>query len=89
MILPVSEADRLALPYSYVGTLITLNVQSSLNAVGFLAKIASKLADAGISLNAFSPVYHDHIFVRPEDADRTMVLLAELSGTSGKPNLTS
>jgi hypothetical protein len=78
VIVPTSDADRLQLPYTYVGTLITLNVHSNLNAVGFLAKIATKLANAGISLNAFSPFYHDHIFVRLEDADRTMELLAEL-----------
>jgi uncharacterized protein len=79
VIIPRSEADRLQLPYSYIGTQITLKVHSSLNAVGFLARIAARLASAGISLNAFSPVYHDHIFVRPEDADRAMKLLAELS----------
>jgi hypothetical protein len=79
VILPHSVADQLRLPYSYVGSLITLNVHSSLNAVGFLAKITAKLADHGLSLNAFSPVHHDHIFVRPEDADRAMNLLLELS----------
>jgi hypothetical protein len=47
--------------------------------VGFLAKITAKLASHGLSLNAFSPVFHDHIFVRPEDAERTMSLLLELS----------
>jgi hypothetical protein len=79
VILPQSDADQLGIPYSYVGTLITLNVHSSLNAVGFLAKITAKLAENGLSLNAFSPVYHDHIFVRPDDADRAMALLLELS----------
>jgi hypothetical protein len=79
VILPQVDADKLCLPYSYVGTLITLNVHSSLNAVGFLAKITAKLAGSGMSLNAFSPVYHDHIFVRPEDAERAMELLKELS----------
>jgi hypothetical protein len=79
VILPRAEADRLHLSYSYVGTLITLHVHSNLNAVGFLAKITAKLASHGLSLNAFSPVFHDHIFVRPEDAERTMSLLLELS----------
>ena len=79
VILPVAEADRLGLAYTYVGSLITLNVHSSLEAVGFLAKIAATLAAAGISLNAFSPCYHDHLFVRPQDAELAMKLLAELS----------
>jgi len=78
-IMPVADADGLQLSYSYVGTQITLNVHSNLNAVGFLAKISAKLAANGISLNAFSPYYHDHIFVRPEDAERAMELLSELS----------
>lgn len=79
VILPQSDADRLRLSYSYVGSLITLNVHSNLNAVGFLARITHKLGSSGISMNAFSPVHHDHIFVKPEDADRAMNLLLELS----------
>lgn len=79
VILPKSDADQLCLSYSYVGSLITLNVHSNLNAVGFLARITAKLGNSGISLNAFSPVHHDHIFVRPEDADRAINLLLELS----------
>ncbi len=79
VILEQEIADQLSLPYTYVGTLITLNVHSSLDAVGFLARITSKLAKAGISLNAFSPVYHDHIFVRPLEVERAMRLLRELS----------
>lgn len=78
VILPRADADELRLSYSYVGSLITLTVHSSLNAVGFLAKITAKLANNGISLNAFSPVHHDHIFVRPEEADEVMKLLLEL-----------
>ena len=79
VILDRAAADELGLSYSYAGTLITLNVHSSLDAIGFLARITTKLAAAGISVNAFSPVHHDHLFVRPEDADRAMVLLEELS----------
>jgi len=79
VILPRADADVHNLPYSYAGTLITLNVHSSLNAVGFLAKITAKLASHGLSLNAFSPVHHDHIFVKPDEADRAMSLLLELS----------
>src|SRR5579862_478059 len=59
VVLPVADADRLKLAHTYVGTHITLNVHSDLNAVGFLAAIAGRLASNGISLNAFSPYYHD------------------------------
>lgn len=78
-IIRLEDAERLRLPFSYAGTKITLNVTSSLEAVGFLAKITEKLARAEISVNAFSPIHHDHIFVTPKDADNAMVLLLELS----------
>ena len=79
IIMERAVADRLGLSYAYTGVLITLNVHSSLNAVGFLACVTSKLAEAGISVNAFSPIHHDHLFVSPEDAGRAMTLLEELS----------
>lgn len=79
VIYPLAEAENLGLPVSWVGTLITLNVNSSLDAVGFLAKITSQLAAANISVNAFSPVSHDHLFVKPGDADRTIEILRKMS----------
>jgi hypothetical protein len=51
--------------------LITLGVNSDLDAVGFLAKITEALAKEKISVNAFSAYHHDHLFVpfeRKEDA---------------------
>jgi len=51
--------------------LISLTVHSDLYAVGLLARITAALAQEGISVNAFSAYYHDHIFVpydRKDDA---------------------
>jgi hypothetical protein len=79
VIYPVTEADNLRFPVAWVGTLITLNVNSSLDAVGFLARITNQLASANISVNAFSPISHDHLFVKPEDADRTMEILHKMT----------
>ncbi len=43
--------------------MITLQVHSDLNAVGFLAALTQKLAEAKIPVNAVSAFHHDHIFV--------------------------
>lgn len=55
--------------------MITLTVHSDLNAVGFLATITRKLADAGISVNPVSAFYHDHLFVPREKQEQAMEIL--------------
>lgn len=62
--------------------MITLNVHSALDAIGFLAAVASLLATAEISVNAVSAYYHDHLFVPLERADDAMRLLGEGFGRS-------
>lgn len=57
---------------------ITLGVQSSLTAVGFLAVITSRLAHAGISVNPVSAFHHDHLFVPWEKKERALEVLNEL-----------
>jgi hypothetical protein len=47
--------------------MITLSVHSSLEAIGFLAVITTKLAENGISVNAISAYYHDHLFLQPSN----------------------
>jgi uncharacterized protein len=54
------EAESAGLPYQFPSRLITLAVHSSLEAVGLLAAITVRLAEAGISVNAVSAFYHDH-----------------------------
>lgn len=70
-----SEAERLGLPFQFPSRLITLTVHSSLDAVGFLAAITAQLAKAGISVNAVSAYYHDHLFVPEHRADEALRLL--------------
>ena len=43
------EAESLGLAYQFASRLITLTVHSSLEAVGFLAAITGRLAEAGIA----------------------------------------
>ncbi len=73
-----AEAERLGLHFTFPCRRITLLVHSSLADVGFLAKIATKLAECGIAVNCVSAYHHDHLFVRVEDADRALTLLREL-----------
>ena len=76
------EARRLNLRYQYPCRQITLTVNSSLNAVGFLAAITTALASCKISVNPVSAFYHDHLFVPTERADEALSILIELAAKS-------
>ena len=73
------EAESAGLPYQFASRLITLTIHSSLDAVGFLAAITTRLAEAGISVNAVSAFYHDHLFVSDDRADEALGLLQSMS----------
>jgi hypothetical protein len=77
MTLITKEANAQAFHRNYTNTwaFITLNIHSDLEAVGFLAKITTKLAETGISVNAVSAFYHDHLFVPWDKRMKTMELL--------------
>jgi hypothetical protein len=78
VLLPVADADRLRLPYSYVAAWITLTVESDLDAVGFLAAITQHLAAANISCNVVSAVHHDHLFVPFDQGAEAVRILRSL-----------
>jgi uncharacterized protein len=82
LIVRQEEAERLGLAYQFVSRLITLTVHSSLEAVGFLAAITARLAEAGISVNAVSAFYHDHLFVPHDRADEALARLQEMTRKS-------
>ena len=79
LILRRERADMAGLGYSSTFRMVTLSVHSSLEAVGFLAAIATKLAQHGISVNPVSAYYHDHLFVPASRAEEVMALLQEFS----------
>ncbi len=71
LVLRRAEAERLGVTFTFPCRMITLNVHSSLEAVGLLAALTAALAARGISVNAVSAYYHDHLFVpvaRAEEA---------------------
>ena len=68
-------ADLNGLPYEYVFRRISLMVHSSLDAVGFLARITEVLAAQGISVNAISAYYHDYLYIRSDQAENALKTL--------------
>ena len=74
-----AHALELGLTFEFVGALITLNVHSSLDAVGFIAMVSAALAKERIPCNVVSAYYHDHLFVPFDERHRAMQVLCALS----------
>lgn len=71
LVVEQGEADRRGLAYEQRMGWITLQVHSSLAAVGLTAAVSTALAGRGISANVVAGYHHDHLFVpyvRLEDA---------------------
>jgi Uncharacterized protein conserved in bacteria len=79
VILPEETARSLSLSYGFAAAWIIFMVHSSLEAVGFTAAFSAALAREMIGCNVVAAFYHDHIFVRYEDADRAMEALKRLT----------
>ena len=61
---------------------ITLNIHSSLEAVGLTAAVLQALASEAISANVVAGFYHDQIFVSQTSAERAMACLTLLSAAA-------
>lgn len=83
LIVTEDEAKGAGLAGSFRCRMITLNIHSSLEAVGFLAAITAELAAAGMGVNPVSAFYHDHLFVPAERAEEALAILRELAAESG------
>ena len=82
VILKKDIAEKNELAFDSTWGLITLSIHSNLEAVGFLAAITGHLAKAGISVNAVSAFYHDHLLVPYDRIDDAVSLLLALSESS-------
>jgi hypothetical protein len=83
LILTQQNAQVHSLDYNYPCRRIVLNVHSSLDAVGFLARITTHLASRHnerkpISVNPVSAYHHDHLFIPEDRANDAMERLYEL-----------
>ena len=82
LIVTEDAARAAGLAASFRCRMITLNIHSSLEAVGFLAAITARLAAAGMGVNPVSAFYHDHLFVPADRAEEAMELLRQLARDS-------
>lgn len=79
LVIPRETAKLAGIQYDGVFRLITLNVHSSLEAVGLTAAVAGELASRGISANVVAAYYHDHILVPTHQAEAAVSALKGLS----------
>lgn len=82
VILAEPQAIKAGLPIAESWRLITLSVHSDLQAVGFLAAITTALAGEGISVNAVSAYFHDHLLVPTAQAEAALACLHNLVARS-------
>jgi hypothetical protein len=83
MILLEAEAHSAKLEGEFPCRMISLEVHSSLAAVGLLAAIAARLAKSGIAANVVSAYYHDHLFVPADRGEEALEILNSLSAGDG------
>lgn len=83
-----AAAEAVGLPSVFSCRLITLEVHSALDAVGFLAAVTTRLAKHGIGVNPVAAFHHDHLFVPEEHAEAAMHALLDLAAEHAvKPGL--
>lgn len=79
LIVEQNRADACNLSYDAIFNKITLEIHSSLEAVGLTAAFSKALTAYGISANVIAGYYHDHIFVPKDKADLAIKALLELT----------
>jgi len=80
LILREEEARRTGLNTIFRCRMVTLDIHSSLDAVGFMAAITTRLAASGIGVNPVSAYFHDHLFAPADRAEEALALLEQLAG---------
>jgi hypothetical protein len=73
------EVVGTALKHSGPWAKISLEIHSSLTAVGLTATIATALAGAGISANLVAGYFHDHVFVPWQQREAALAILNHLA----------
>lgn len=79
LILDKSKADEQKLSYHQLFAWITLDVHTSLNAIGLTALISDALSRNKIPCNIVAAYTHDHLFVPEDLSEKTLRILNDLS----------
>jgi len=79
LVLTRESADEEGLAYEGTFRCISLQIHSSLEAVGLTAAVTGELASHGISANVIAGYHHDHIFVPSRQAESALRLLENMS----------
>lgn len=85
LILPRGAAEAAGLSHAFPCRMITLKVHSALEAVGFIAAVAARLAQIGMGANAVAAYHHDHIFVPEDRAEEALAALRALASGGLSP----
>ncbi|MEQ8298731.1 MAG: ACT domain-containing protein [Nitratireductor sp.] len=75
LVMPRRQALECGLEPVFACKMITLELHSALEAVGFLAALLPPLAAAGIGVNPVSAYFHDHLLVPADRAGEAMAIL--------------
>lgn len=76
IIITKESADQHNLEYTFPSRMVTLNVHSSLKAVGSNAVIARELKKLGVGSNPINGFFHNHCFV-PEGREEEVLRALE------------
>lgn len=79
VIVTVAEAERRDWPIGFVAAWLTVEIHSSLDAVGLTAVLSRVLTEHDISCNVLAGYFHDHILVPWERADEAVQALELLA----------
>lgn len=88
LIVSKNQAQAHHLAFDFPCKMITLNVQSSLDAVGFLARVTEALAKHDMGVNPVAGFYHDHLFV-PEGREHDAIKVLERMMYEAREGLSS
>lgn len=86
LVVATSTAASAGLPTQPAFRCITLQVHSSLQAVGLTAAVSTALARRSIPANLVAGAFHDHVFVPADRAKEALNVLYGL-GSSPPPNI--